>query len=199
MNERPELSESDPIVLFAQWMGEAEKSEPNDPIAAALATSTPDGRPSVRMVLVKGHDASGFSFYTNAESRKGVELESNPHAALCFHWKSLRRQVRVEGAITPLSPEMSDRYFHSRSRGSQVAAAVSAQSRPLESREDLEREVAAFTAEVGDGEVPRPDYWKGYLLHPESIEFWIDGKDRLHDRMVFTAGADGWSRQRLYP
>ncbi len=199
MDERPELTGDNPIALFAQWMTEAETSEPNDPIAAALATSTPDGRPSVRMVLVKGHDSTGFSFYTNAESRKGRELEANPHAALCFHWKSLRRQVRVEGSITPLSAEMSDRYFHSRSRGSQIAAAVSAQSRPLESREDLEREVATFTADLGGKDVPRPGHWKGYLLQPDAIEFWIDGKDRLHDRVLFTSGAEGWSRQRLYP
>ncbi len=199
MDERPELSGSDPVALFAQWMAEAEKSEPNDPIAAALATCTADGRPSARMVLVKGHDATGFSFYTNGESRKGRELETNPHAALCFHWKSLRRQVRAEGPVTPLSAEISDRYFHSRSRGSQIAAAVSAQSRPLASRQELEQEVAAFTARLNGGEVPRPEYWKGYLLQPEAVEFWIDGKDRLHDRVVFTAEAAGWSRQRLYP
>lgn len=187
------------MQMFGRWLGDAEASEPNDSIAAALATSTPDGRPSVRMVLVKGHDASGFSFYTNAESRKGRELRSNPHAALCFHWKSLRRQVRIEGGISSLPADMSDKYFHSRSRGSQIAAAVSQQSRPLNSREELEREVAAFSACLEDGQIPRPACWSGFLLRPEAIEFWIDGRDRLHDRVLFTGTTGEWSRQRLYP
>ncbi len=199
MDEQLELNATDPMDLFGRWMGEAETSELNDPVAAALATSTLDGRPSVRMVLVKGHDASGFSFFTNAESRKGRELQSNPRAALCFHWKSLRRQVRAEGPVTSLSSEVSDRYFHSRSRGSQIAAAVSAQSRPLASRDELEHAVSEFTASLDGGEVSRPEYWKGYLLRPVAIEFWIDGKDRLHDRLLFTETGAGWSRQRLYP
>ncbi len=199
MSERPELTGTNPIDLFGRWMCDAEASEPNDPIAAALATCTQDGRPSVRMVLVKGHDASGFSFYTNAESRKGGELGSNPHAALCFHWKSMRRQVRIEGTVSALPSEMSDHYFHSRSRGSQIAAAVSEQSRPLASRDDLEREVAEFTTRHGSGEIPRPAFWKGFLLRPQTIEFWIEGKDRLHDRILFTQANGAWTSQRLYP
>ncbi len=199
MQERPELQGDDPLVLFQRWMDEAERTEPNDPNAAALATATPIGLPSVRMVLVKGVDRHGFRFFTNAESRKGNDLGENPKAALCMHWKSLRRQVRVSGPVTELPDEETDTYFHSRSRRSQIGAAVSLQSRPLPSRKVLEDEVAAFAEEHLEGEVPRPSFWRGYLLHVQEIEFWIDGSDRLHDRLVFTCKENGWSKQRLYP
>ncbi len=188
----------DPISLFRVWLAEAEATEPNDPNAVALATATPDGAPSVRMVLLKGLDERGFAFYTNAKSRKGVELAANPRAAMCFYWKSLRRQVRVEGVVTELPVAEADAYFRSRSRGSQLGAAVSRQSRELESREVLEEMVREY-AERYAGEVPRPDWWKGYVLRPERIEFWINGDDRLHDRFLFVLGDDGWKKNRLFP
>jgi pyridoxamine 5'-phosphate oxidase len=188
----------EPIALFCDWLCAATETEPNDPNAMSLATATADGRPSVRIVLLKRVDQAGFAFYTNAESRKGAELEANPHAALCFHWKSLRRQVRVEGTVTELPGEDADAYFHSRSRGSQIGALASQQSRPLESRDRLEA-LAADLEEQYPGEVPRPAYWHGYLVRPESIEFWQDGAHRLHDRIVFTREGEGWRRTRLYP
>jgi pyridoxamine 5'-phosphate oxidase len=192
------LESKDPIALFKDWLKEAESSEPNDPNAAALATATPDGRPGVRMVLVKRVDERGFCFFTNAQSRKGVQLHSNPWAALCLHWKTLRRQVRVEGPVKELESADVDAYFHSRSRDSQIGAAVSQQSRPLGSREQLEAQVRQF-AEEHPGEVPRPSYWKGYCIYPEQIEFWINGENRLHDRFLFIRGSSGWKTIRLYP
>src|SRR5215469_8524048 len=174
----------DPIAVFREWLLEAEETEPNDPNAAALATATRNGAPSVRIVLVKQVDARGFCFYTNAESRKGRELEANPRAALCFHWKSLRRQVRVEGSVVELPAASADDYFHSRARESQLGSAVSRQSRVLESREVLERMVAEFAAEH-PGEVPRPAWWKGYAVRPERVELWVSGEHRLHDRFLF--------------
>ena len=197
MTER-DLNERDPIALFRAWMSEAEQSEPNDPNAVALATSTAHGAPSVRMVLVKRYDGRGFCFFTNAESQKGQQLSENRQAAMCFHWKSLRRQVRVEGVISDLPDRDVDEYFHSRSRRSQLGAAVSDQSRVLESRELLEERVRRFDQEH-PGEVPRPSYWRGYCLTPRRIEFWMDGADRLHDRLLFCIANDGWTRQRLYP
>lgn len=192
-------SATDPLILFDLWLDCAMATEPNDPNAAALATSTPEGIPSVRMVLVKPNPQQRFCFYTNAESRKGIELIANPRAALCFHWKSLRRQVRIEGSITELDAAASDAYFHSRSRLSQIGAAVSDQSRPLASRATLEERFESF-AQSHSGEIPRPAYWRGFCLHPESVEFWIDGPDRLHDRFLFTRGSgDGWLKTRLYP
>ena len=193
-----ELATNDPIALFDLWFTEASATEPNDPNAAALATATAGGVPSVRMVLVKPVGEERFCVFTNAESRKGAELIDNPSAALCFHWKTLRRQVRVEGAITSLSAEASDAYFHSRSRGSQIGAAISNQSRPLGSREELEAKAQAF-ASSHPGEMSRPAYWRGFCLHAERIEFWTDGKDRLHDRFLFTREGDRWQRSRLYP
>jgi pyridoxamine 5'-phosphate oxidase len=193
-----ELEFADPLEVFADWMKQAEASEVNDANAAALATATSDGFPSVRMVLVKEVDPRGFCFFTNAESRKGEELQANPHAALCFHWKTLRRQIRVEGAVTAVAAEEVDRYFHSRSRKSQIGAAVSQQSRPLSSREELEAKVRSFAAEH-PGEVPRPAYWRGYRLRAERMEFWMDGADRLHDRFLFTRNAEAWKCTRLYP
>jgi pyridoxamine 5'-phosphate oxidase len=188
----------DPVALFRVWMSEAEAAEPNDPNAVALATASADGAPSVRMVLVKGVDERGLSFYTNAESRKGVELRENPRAAMCFHWKSLERQVRVEGVVSELPGDEADYYFHSRSRGSQLGAAVSRQSQPLESREMLVkmvRELDSITPE----EVARPERWKGYVLRPERMEFWVNGADRLHDRFLFVRGEVGWVKMRLFP
>jgi pyridoxamine 5'-phosphate oxidase len=188
----------DPLELFRLWFQEAERSEPNDPNAAALATSTLGGQPSVRMVLVKRADERGFCFFTNAESRKGRELETNPRAAICFHWKTLRRQVRVEGPVTQMETTDVDEYFHSRSRNSQIGAAVSQQSRPLPSREDLEVRFQRF-AQEHPGEVPRPPYWCGFSVQTERIEFWMHGADRLHDRFLFTREVGEWVRTRLSP
>ena len=196
--EQEMFAAEDPLELYERWMEEAKASEPSDPNAAALATATADGVPSVRMVLVKGIDARGFSFFTNAESMKGEELAANPNAALCLHWKSLRRQVRVRGAVQPLPVEEVERYFHSRGRRSQIGAAVSAQSRPLASREQLEEQVRRFTDEH-PGEIPLPAYWRGYCVAAERVEFWRDGPDRLHDRVVFVREGAGWWRSRLYP
>ncbi|HEY9126401.1 MAG TPA: pyridoxamine 5'-phosphate oxidase [Acidobacteriaceae bacterium] len=194
---------ADPLALFDQWLTAAEASEPNDPNAAALATCTPEGMPSVRMVLAKQIDdpQAGFQrfcIFTNVESRKGGEIVANPRAALCFHWKSLRRQIRVEGSLTPLSSKASDDYFHSRSRGSQISAAVSDQSRPLANKELLLDRAAAFT-QAHSEEIPRPDYWRGFYLTPERIEFWISGDNRLHDRVLFVRDGEAWRRSRLYP
>ncbi len=188
----------EPFGFFAKWMEDAKHSELNDPNAMSLATATPEGVPSVRIVLCKGFDEKGFKFYTNGESRKGGELRANAHAALCFHWKSRQRQVRVEGKITELPPEDADRYFQRRARMSQIGAWASQQSRPLESREKL-MEATAEIEEKFPEEVPRPPYWTGFLVTPQAVEFWQEGDYRLHDRFVFTAGADGWKRQRLYP
>ncbi len=189
---------ADPIALFRAWMREAEAEEPNDPNAVALATSTADGAPSVRMVLLKRLDERGFAFFTNAESRKGMELAENPRAAMCFHWKSLRRQVRIEGVISELPDSEADAYFHSRSRGSQLGAVASRQSRPLASRELLEERVQSVEAHH-PGVIPRPDFWRGYVLWPERIEFWSDRADRLHDRLLFVRTENGWTKERLYP
>lgn len=190
----------DPLPLFAAWMQDAEAAEINDANAAALATATRRGAPSVRMVLMKLADERGFCFYTNAESRKGLELLENPLAAMCFHWKSLRRQVRVEGVVRELPAEEANEYFHSRSRRSQLGATVSRQSEPLESRALLEEMVRERDAELGENaEIPRPDYWRGFVLVPERIEFWQDGANRLHDRVVFTRQGENWSKMRLFP
>ena len=194
-------AKDDPLALFADWYAEAEKSEPNDPSAMALATMGPDGTPSCRMVLLKAYDASGFVFYTNYESRKGCQLLAHPKAALLFHWKSLRRQVRLEGSIAQTTPEEADAYFATRDRGSQIGAWVSEQSRPLESRFALEKRVAEFTARHVIGKVPRPPYWSGFRLQPLLIEFWQDGAFRLHDRLEYSRPAAGapWSTRTLYP
>jgi pyridoxamine 5'-phosphate oxidase len=192
------VQSADPLELFGLWLQEAERSEPNDPNAAALATSTLAGQPSVRMVLVKRADERGFCFFTNAESRKGAELQTNPRAALCFHWKTLRRQVRVEGRVTEMEAADVDAYFHSRSRNSQIGAAVSQQSRPLASREELEARFRRF-AQEHPGEVPRPPHWCGFCMHAERIEFWVHGADRLHDRFLFTRESGAWNGTRLYP
>ncbi len=190
---------SDPLELFRRWMDDARASELNDPNAMSLATATPDGIPSVRIVLLKRADEHGFAFYTNGESRKGGELRSNAHAALCLHWKSRQRQVRVEGPITELPPEDVDAYFAHRPRMSQIGAWASQQSRPLASREDLLARTREIEARFPD-EVPRPPYWTGFLVKPASIEFWQEGDYRLHDRFVFSAtGETTWTKQRLFP
>jgi pyridoxamine 5'-phosphate oxidase len=188
----------DPIALFVGWMKAAEASELNDPSATALATATRDGMPSVRMVLVKRVDERGFCFYTNAESQKGFELAENPRAAMCFHWKSLRRQVRISGGVSELSAEEADDYFQSRPRLSQLAAVASQQSRVLAGRELLEDRVKDLER-VFPEKIPRPAYWRGYLLWPERIEFWKSGEGRLHDRILFSKSGEGWRKERLYP
>jgi pyridoxamine 5'-phosphate oxidase len=189
----------DPMQVFQEWLKDAAASEPNDPTAAAFATATSSGTPSVRMVLTKGADERGVRLFTNSDSQKGRELRENPQAALCFHWKSLRRQVRFAGSVETLGRVETEAYFHSRSRVSQIAASVSAQSRPLASRADLDAAVGAMAAQLGSAIVPLPEFWSGFLLVPRAIEFWSDGEDRLHDRMRFTREAQIWISQRLYP
>ncbi len=192
---------SDPLALFAAWYGEAEKSEPNDPSAVSLATVGPDGTPAVRMVLLKDYDSRGFVFYTNYQSRKGQHLLAHPKAAMLFHWKSLRRQVRLEGPVSQTSPEEADAYFASRARGSQIGAWASDQSRPLESRFALEKRVAEFAARHVVGKVPRPPHWSGFRLQPRLIEFWQDGAFRLHDRLEYRRPDPDapWTTRTLYP
>jgi pyridoxamine 5'-phosphate oxidase len=190
---------TDPYALFAEWMAEATKTEPNDPNAMCLATSTPDGKPSARMVLLKGQDPRGFVFYTNLESRKGGELAANPQAALCFHWKTLQRSVRVEGCVEAVTAEEADAYYSSRSRGSRIGAWASQQSRPLEGRWALEKAVAEYTLKFGVGEVPRPPHWSGFRLLPARIEFWRDMPFRLHERRVFHRDGEAWREDALYP
>jgi len=188
----------DPFAVFDAWLTEAAASEMNDPTAMALATVDASGMPDVRAVLLKGHDSRGFVFYTNLESVKAQELVANPRAALLFHWKSLRRQVRVRGAVTSVTPEEADAYFASRPRGSQIGAWASDQSRPAKDRTELEQRVAAREAEFVD-KVPRPPHWSGFRIAPQEIEFWRDGAFRLHDRFRYVREGDGWSVARLFP
>ena len=199
MSEQP-LQSDDPIDLFRRWLKEAEGTEPNDPNAMALATATAQGIPSVRMVLLKGLDDRGFVFYTNKQSRKGCELSANRHAALLFHWKSLRRQVRVEGPIEDVSEAEADAYFASRARASRLGAIASDQSRPLSGREELEHRLAEVEARYEGQEVPRPEHWSGYRVLPDVMEFWQDMPYRLHDRMVYRRESEqNWQTTRLYP
>jgi pyridoxamine 5'-phosphate oxidase len=191
---------SEPFLLFKQWLEDASASEPNDPNAVALATVDAEGLPDVRMVLLKGFDEHGFVFYTNFESAKGREILGSMKAALCFHWKSLRRQVRVRGPVEVVSDADADAYYASRPRGSRIGAWASKQSRPLESRFALEKAVAEYTARYAIGDIPRPKHWSGFRIMPQTIEFWHDRPFRLHDRLVFSrAGDGGWGKTRLYP
>ena len=191
---------SAPLALFAEWFAEARQSEPNDPDAVALATASPGGAPSVRMVLLKDHGPEGFVFYTNAQSRKGDELLANPQAAMLFHWKSLRRQIRIEGRIEEVDPAKADAYFASRSRDSQIGALASDQSRPLGSRGEFLARIAKVTATHLVGAIPRPPHWTGFRLVPDAFEFWMDRPFRLHERRRFERGADGeWASGLLYP
>lgn len=195
-----DFTESDkPFSLFGEWLADAAKSEPNDPTAMSLATVDETGLPNVRIVLMKGFDEQGFVFYTNTQSNKGRELLGQGKAAIAFHWKSLRRQVRARGLVTLVSDEEADAYFQSRPRDSRIGAWASQQSRPLESRFALEKSVAFYAAKHAIGEVPRPPHWTGFRLAPVSMEFWHDRPFRLHDRVVFTQVEGGWARQRLYP
>lgn len=190
----------DPFILFQGWLKEAEEKEINDPNAMCLATASASGQPAARMVLLKGLDAAGFHFYTNSESQKGGELSENPRAALLFHWKTLRRQVRVEGKVDVLPDRYADDYFASRPRGSRIGAWVSQQSRPLKDYQSLKDETQAKEKSfAGDENIPRPDYWKGYCVVPARIEFWIDGEFRLHERYVYIRDGDGWTVRMLYP
>ena len=193
------MSDTPPFELFDQWFKLAAEKEPNDPNAMALATVGPDGMPSVRMVLLKEADPRGFVFYTNYQSRKGEHLLADPKAALSFHWKSLRRSVRIEGEAEPTSAEEADAYFATRHRSSQIGAWASDQSRPLEGRYALETRVAKFAAKFGIGAVPRPPHWSGFRVKPRRIEFWEDRPFRLHDRLVYLREGEGWTTMRLYP
>ena len=200
-NDESAIPQSDPFALFEVWFAEAKGSEPNDPNAMALATATPDGLPSVRMVLLKGHGPDGFVFYTNVESRKGEQIRANMRAALLFHWKSQRRQIRIEGPLEEVTEAEADAYFHSRPRVSQIGSAASDQSRPLADRRVYLDRVAAIEERYTAGDIPRPPHWTGFRLSPRRIEFWHDRQYRLHDRRLFSRGGadDAWSNTLLYP
>lgn len=189
----------DPFAHFRDWYARARESEPGFPEAFALATADRDAAPSVRMMLLKGFDERGFVFFTNLESRKGGEIAANPRVAMCFHWKSIEKQVRVEGPVEPVTGEEADAYFSSRPRTSQLGAWASRQSRPLSGRFELEAEVAKFTARFNVGEVPRPPHWSGFRLLPERVEFWRQYAFRLHDRLEYRRSAGGWEWRYLFP
>ncbi len=193
------MTTSDPIQMFKDWLEEAGEAEAVNPTAVALATADAAGKPSVRMVLLKDVDEEGFVFYTNSESRKGLELAVNPRASLCFYWKSLLREVRVEGPVAKVSDADADAYFASRARTSQIGAWASKQSRPMQSRFDLEKNVAEYTAKFHVGKVSRPPYWEGYRIQAEQIEFWRERRFRLHDRVIYNRNVSGWTSQRLFP
>jgi pyridoxamine 5'-phosphate oxidase len=191
--------QENPFDLFDSWFGDAKESEISDPNAVAVATVSDNGKPSVRMVLLKSVDNQGFVFYTNLGSRKASHIEANANVAMCFHWKSLKRQVRVEGAVQPVSADEADAYFGSRPKMSQIGAWASKQSQPLDGRWELEKRIAEHTARFNIGTVPRPEFWSGFRLVPEMVEFWQDETFRLHDRVVYERSGDGWATHRLFP
>ena len=193
------MSTANPHALFEEWLAEAVQSEPNDPNAVAVASVGADGQPSVRMVLLKGHDARGFVFYTNLESRKAGELIDTPRAGLLFHWKSLRRQVRVEGPVERVADDEADAYFATRGRDSQLGAWASDQSRPLDARSTFEARFDAMRTRFDGVDVPRPPHWSGFRVVPARIEFWSDRAHRLHERRLFTRTGEGWREGLLYP
>ncbi len=202
MTEKPEDFKvpKNPYDLFKDWLSLAETSETNDPNAMCLATSTPDGIPSARMVLLKGLDERGFVFYTNTGSRKGAQIENNQHAALCFHWKTLRKQVRIEGIVEEVSEEEADAYYNTRHRGSRIGAWASKQSQPLGSYQELKDFVEDYEEKFeGKEDIPRPPYWKGFRIKPNYFEFWIDGDYRLHQRYLYTPSGNRWDIGMLYP
>jgi pyridoxamine 5'-phosphate oxidase len=193
------IDAADPVALFDQWLARAGETEPNDPNAMSLATVDGAGQPDVRIVLLKGLSDAGFAFYTNSQSAKGQQLGETPRAALCFHWKSQRRQVRVRGQVVEVGADGSDDYFQNRARGSRLSAWASQQSRPAADRDELVAAMAATEARFEGGDVPRPPHWYGYRVVPDQIEFWQDGAFRLHDRLVFSRTKSGWEKTRLYP
>ena len=193
------IDAADPIALFDQWLARAGETEPNDPNAMSLATVDGAGQPDVRIVLLKGLSDEGFAFYTNSQSAKGQQLNGQPRAALCFHWKSQRRQVRVRGRVVEVGADGSDAYFQNRARGSRLSAWASQQSQPAANRDELIAAMEATEARFDGGDVPRPPHWYGYRVVPDQIEFWQDGAFRLHDRIVFSRAKSGWEKTRLYP
>jgi pyridoxamine 5'-phosphate oxidase len=193
------MSDADPFARFARWYAEAEASEPSDPNAMTVVTATPDGRPSARTILLKGVDPRGFVFYTNKESRKSDELAGNPHIALLFYWKSLGRQIRIEGKVEAVTDAEADAYFASRLRISRLGAWASQQSRPLDARTTLERRLAEYEAKYPGDDIPRPPYWSGYRVLPRRFEFWQDMEYRLHDRTTYDRTPDGWTMGKLFP
>ncbi len=200
-NDQPPIDGDDPFHLFGEWFDLAQASEPADANAMTLATTGFDGMPDCRMVLLKGADTDGFVFYTNLESRKGGQLAENARAALCFHWKSLQRQVRIQGLVSAVSDEEADAYYQSRDRSSRIGAWASRQSRPMEGRFELEKAIAVETAKHAVGHIPRPPFWSGYRIAPVRVEFWRHGAFRLHDRLIFARGqtTDPWETARLFP